>query len=335
MKLGLSQASYRWVAYPWLRTDSATYRYSTGRLPYFASVDPPATADDLPAWMIERARVHGLTALYMDPGWFGAEARAAKFGEVMRDAGIEYFGLADPDLAADPDAWGATDMAAQRGARDAMSYRLTETATGWSGGSDFQRCVRAMEIAAAAGATIVNVVHREAGLRHRFVADPPLAQQIDAMIRNLTSLIPIAEELGVVLTTESHMDYRVADFVKVMEAIDSPWLRHNFDFANSISVVEDPLDAARLAAPYTVMTHIKDMRVQPYTLIGEPMFFHAPIGEGDVPVLEILQVLQDGAPNPDSLQHCVEVVTPPEHDAEAWTVASLAWLREHAAPFFA
>ena len=57
----------------------------------------------------------------------------------MRDAGIEYFGLADPDLAADPDAWGATDMAAQRGARDAMSYRLTETATGWSGGSDFQR----------------------------------------------------------------------------------------------------------------------------------------------------------------------------------------------------
>ena len=98
---------------------------------------------------------HGLTALYMDPGWFGDEAGAVQFGEVMRDARIEYFGLADPDLAADPDAWGATDMAAQRGARDAMSYRLTETATGWSGGSDFQRCVRAMEIAAAAGATIV------------------------------------------------------------------------------------------------------------------------------------------------------------------------------------
>ena len=43
MKLGLSQASYRWVAYPWLRTDSATYRYSTGRLPYFESVEPPET----------------------------------------------------------------------------------------------------------------------------------------------------------------------------------------------------------------------------------------------------------------------------------------------------
>ena len=66
------------------------------------------------------------------------------------------------------------------------------------------------------------------------------------------------------------------------------------------------------------MTHIKDMRVQPYTMIGEPMFFHAPIGAGDVPVLEMLQVLQDGAPDPENLQHCVEVLAPPEHDAEAW-----------------
>ena len=124
MKLGLSQASYRWVAYPWLRTDSATYRYSTGRLPYFESVDPPSGAADLPGWMIERARVHGLTALYMDPGWFGDEAGASQFGETMRDAGIEYFGIAIPDLPADADAWGATDLAARRGARDVTSYRL-------------------------------------------------------------------------------------------------------------------------------------------------------------------------------------------------------------------
>jgi len=335
MKLGLSQASYRWVAYPWLRTDSATYRYSTGRLPYFESVEPPETAGDLPMWMIERARTHGLTALYMDPGFFGDEAGARRFGDVMRSAGIEYFGIAVPDFPADANAWGATDLAARRGARDAVSYRLAETANGWSGGTEFQRCVRAIELSAAAGATIVNVVHREAGLRHRFIEDPPLAEQLDAMIRNLTSLIPIAEELGIVLTTESHMDYRVADLVQVMDAVASPWLRHNFDFVNSISVVEDPLDAARLAAPYTVMTHIKDMRVQPYTLIGEPRFFNAPIGEGDVPVLEILEVLQQGAPDPDNLQHCVEVLAPPEHDAEAWIVASLKWLREHAAPYFA
>ena len=270
----------------------------------------------------------------MDPGWFGDEDRAAKYGATMRDAGIEYFGIADPDLPAGPDAWGATDLAARRGARDALTFRLTETAPGWSGGAEFQRCVRAIELAAAAGATIVNVVHREAGLRHRFIEDPPLAEQLDAMIRNLTSLIPIAEELGVVLTTESHMDYRVADFVQVLDAVSSPWLRHNFDFANPISVVEDPLDAARLAAPYTVMTHIKDMRVQPYTLIGEPRFFHAPIGDGDVPVLEILEVLRHGAPDPDNLQHCVEVIAPPEHDAEAWIVASLNWLRQHAGPYF-
>ena len=112
----------------------------------------------------------------MDPGWFGDEAGACRFGETLcASAGIEYFGIAVPDLPADADAWGATDLAARRGAGDAVSYRLAETANGWSGGTEFQRCVRAIELSAAAGATIVNVVHREAGLRHRFIEDPPLA----------------------------------------------------------------------------------------------------------------------------------------------------------------
>ncbi len=335
MKLGLSPASYRWMAYPWLRTDSAAYRYSDRRLPYFVSISPPASADELPAWMLDRARTHGLTALYMDVGWLGTEERAAAFGESLRDAGVEFFGGADPNMVATEDQWGPTGPDARRGARDAMSYRLTEVAHGWSGGTEFQRTVRAIELSAAAGATIVNVVHREAALLNRLSADPPLAEQLEAMTRNLRSLIPIAEELGVVLTTEAHMDYRVADLVMVMETIDSLRLRHTFDFANSISVVEDPLDAAKLAAPFTVATHIKDMRVQPFTQMGEPMFYNAPIGDGDVPMLQILQVLQDGAPDPDHMQHCVEVIAPPEHDAEAWVVASLAWLRDKAARFFA
>ncbi len=335
MKLGLSPASYRWMAYPWLRTDSAVYRYSDRRLPYFASTSPPPSADELPEWMLERARAHGLTALYMDVGWLGTEERAAPYGESLRAAGVEFFGGADPNMAATEEEWGPTDPSARRSARDETSYRLTEVAHGWTGGSEFQRTVRAIELSAAAGATIVNVVHREAALLNRLSTDPPLADQLDNMTRNLRSLIPIAEELGVVLTTEAHMDYRVADLVQVMEAVDSPWLRHTFDFANSISVVEDPLDAARLAAPFTVATHIKDMRVQPYTQIGEPMFHHAPIGDGDVPMLEILQVLQDGAPDPDNMQHCIEVIAPPEHDAEAWVSASLTWLRDNAARFFA
>ena len=335
VRLGLSPASYRWMAYPWLRTDSSTYRYSVGRLPYFEGIEAPRSADVLPEWMMDRARAHGLTALYMDAGWLGTDMRAAAFGDALRVAGIELYGGADPNLAAGQEEWGAIGLDAVRGAREALTYRLTEVGHGWTGGTEFQRAVRAIQVSAAAGATLVNVVHREAAKIHRFVEEPPLARQLDAVIRNLRSLIPVAEDLGVILTTEAHMDYRVADLVHVMEAVASPSLRHTFDFANSISVVEDPLDAARLVAPYTVATHIKDMRVQPTTEIGEPMFFHSPIGTGDVPILEILQVLQDGSPDAARMHHCVEVMAPPEHDAEAWVAASIAWLRSHAARFFA
>lgn len=334
MKLGLSSASYRWMAYPWLRTDSSSYHYSDRRLPYFVSTSPPDSPDQLPEWMLRRAQAHGLTALYMDAGWLGTDERAAEFGEALRAAGVEFFGGASPNMVATEQEWGPIDPAARRSARDATSYRLTEVGHGWMGGTEFQRTVRAIELSVAAGATIVDVVHREAGLLNRLSVDPPLAEQLEAMARNLRSLMPIAEELGVVLTTESHMDYRVADLVQVMETIDSPWLRHTFDFANSISVVEDPLDAARLAAPFTVATHIKDMRVQSTVQMGEPMFYNVPIGEGDVPMAEILQVLHDGATESDAMQHCVEVIAPPEHDADAWVAASVAWLRGEASGFF-
>ena len=66
-------------------------------------------------------------------------------------------------------------------------------------------------------------------------------------IRHHRHLAPVAESLGIVMATEAHMDYRCADYLAVMQAVDSPWLRHCFDFANPITVIEDPLDAvARL-----------------------------------------------------------------------------------------
>jgi sugar phosphate isomerase/epimerase len=191
-----------------------------------------------------------------------------------------------------------------------------------------------MELAACAGAQAFNLVHSEPTRHNHFTKEPPVEEQIERIIHNTRTLLPVAERLGVVLTNESHMDYRVAEYVQVLEAIDSPWLRHTFDFANSIAVVEDSLEAARLVAPYTIATHIKDMHVQPTTTMGEPAFFHAPIGSGQVPVERILEVLQAEAPDPDGLHHYVEVCSLPQYDAEQWVQESLRWLRTHCARFW-
>ena len=334
MKLGLSQATYRWVCYPWLRYDVPEFRYSERRLPYFISVDPPETSGAPVDWLVDRVIEHDLTSLYMEAGWLSDPVVAVAFAERTRAGELAFIGSSSANLAATEDEWGDTTYPLPAAARQRVVYRATPGDHGWAGGSPFEVLVRAMELAAAAGGRIINVVHDVPARHNHFSKEPPIDRQIERMIRNFRTLVPVAERLGIVMATESHMDYRCADLLAVMEAVDSPWLRHCFDFANPITVIEDPLDAVRLVAPYTVVTHIKDMHARPMTQLGEPRFFHAPIGSGDVPIEAILEILQAEAPDPDRLEHCLEIVPTSEYDPEAWLQASLDWLRTNCARFW-
>ena len=334
MKLGLSQASYRWMCYPHMRYDTPEYRFSERRLPYFTSVDPPADLYDPVPWLLQRVAAHDLRSLYMVVGWLKDDDGARTFGAERKARELEFLAAASANLAATEDEWGDGRYDRSARANNGLTYRLSKVNPGWTGGTQFERVARSIELAALAGAKIIVVVHEAATLHNHFTKDPPIGEQIDRIVRNMRTLVPVAEEHGVVMAHEAHMDYRVSELIDVLEALGSPWLRHNFDFANSISVIEDPLDAARRAAQYTVMTHIKDMRIEPLTTIGEPIFYHTPIGLGDVPVHEILEVLQADAPDPDGLQNCLEIPTMPEYDAEAWVVESLRWLRSECAEFW-
>jgi sugar phosphate isomerase/epimerase len=334
MKLGLSVASYRWVCYPWLRYDTPEYRLSERRTPYFTSVQPPVDLQPPVDWILDRVKAHGLASVYMESGWLMDEEGAAAFKAKLDERGLVFLAGSEANLAAGPEEWGTADYSRRERPVWGPRYHLGKDGCGWTGGTCFGQVVRAMELAAVGGARIFNLVHGEPTLHNHFTQDPPAAEQIQHIIRNMLTLIPVAEALELVLTNESHMDYRVAEYLQVLEAVDSPWLRHTFDFVNSIAVVEDPLDAAQLIAPYTVATHIKDMYVQPTTTMGEPAFYHAPIGSGVVPIEQILEVLQAAAPDPQGLHHYVEVCTLPQYDAEQWVQGSLDWLRTDCARFW-
>ena len=122
------------------------------------------------------------------------------------------------------------------------------------------------------------------------------------------------------------MDYRISEIVPVVQGVASPWLRINYDFSNSLSVVEDQVEAARLAAPYVAMAHLRDMRVQSITTTGEPKFFHAPVGYGSVEIAEIFVILQAGAPDPDAIPVCLEPPCLPDYDPQLWVRLSIEWL---------
>jgi|GEM_PF-601699 sugar phosphate isomerase/epimerase len=337
MKLGLSAETYRWVAFPWMRADSQKFRFSGRTIPYFTTPEPPKNLDLPIDWMLDRVSENSLSSLSMECGWLGEERRAARFKAKTDDLEIAYFATVSANLAASEEEWGAGASGSGTSAHATPVFDpgvATVLRTGWTGGSPFEVVVRAMELASAAGARMLSIVHGAPDRPNRFTKDPPLAQQVERMIKNLRTLMPVAESMGLVLTNEAHMDYGCAELAEVLDGVDSPWLRHTFDFGDPVFVNEDPLEAAHRVAKYTVATHIKDLDISPLTEIALGAVFHAPIGSGRVPVKKILAVLQAEAPDPESLHHCLEVTPRQDNDVGLWVEASLAWLRKNCAEYW-
>ncbi|MCK5327165.1 MAG: hypothetical protein KAR36_01065, partial [Candidatus Latescibacteria bacterium] len=56
---------------------------------------------------------------------------------------------------------------------------------------------------------------------------------------------------------------------------------------------------------------------------GEPRIMWTPLGAGTVPVGEILEVLQQNAPDPDRLPLCLEIAPLPDQDPDRWVRMSI------------
>ena len=326
--LGLAADTYRWIAFPWMRADRPAFRATSHYAPYILSATPPQSGADIPAWLLDRVVNHGLAALSMDLGLLGSRLRASDFGARSADAGVRLLGSVSVDLVAGPDRWGdaASDDAVAR--FDPKAAGVLQS--GWVGDSEASIAATAVRLAAAADVSVLSLVHGQPDRANRYSPEPTLVHQLQRIETNVRTLLPLAADAGVTLALEPHMDYRCAELVSVVEAIGSPHLRLVLDVASPLAVTEDPLAAARLAAPYVVATHLRDMRVQSLTEIATGALFHTPIGEGHVPVDQILDVVTDRSTDPDELVHCLKIVTRPEHDVEAWLGASLATVRDYA-----
>jgi len=337
MKLGLSHETYRWVAFPWMRSDDPEFVGEMQAPIYLRGIDPPPPGELPVDWMVDRVVAHGLSSLSMDCGWFADLDAARSFGDRMAERKLTYLASVSVDLAAAPEEWGNGSYDPSWSSRPTPTFdmsRATAVRTGWSGGTPFDIAVRAMELARTAGARVLSLVHGQPGRPNHYTKDPSIDEQIDRIIRNLGTLLPIADDLGLTLATENHMDYRCSEFALVHEGLGAPTLRHVFDFADSMAVNEDPLDGIRHVARYTAATHLRDMRAQPITQVATGAFYHAPIGHGSVPIRAMLDILRAEAPDPDNLCHYVEVVPRPDYDTEHWLTASLDWLRNECTDYW-
>ncbi len=307
MKLGMSQACYRWIIYPNLRRDRPDHFRAGYPPPFIQTVTPPRIDADVEDWLVHKSGELGLEALYMVATWGDDPGRADSFKAKMAAAGIQYIGSVSLNVAADEVEW-------------------------WEG--EFERVVAQIQRVKLGGGVLAAAVHSQSIRHNHFTRNPPIQVQIERAIHNFGSLVPACEEHGVVLAFENHLDYRLGEIVQVIEGVGSEWVGINLDTANPISVVEDPLEGARQAVRYSVNAHLKDMRVQPATGTGEPRVFWAPLGRGDVPIAEIVALLEAEAPDPANLPVCVEVAPPPDHDPEVWMRSSIDWLHATCGRYF-
>jgi sugar phosphate isomerase/epimerase len=89
--------------------------------------------------------------------------------------------------------------------------------------------------------------------------DEPREPQIRNTIRMLKEAVEVAADNDVVLAIENHIDFTGPEILQIIEGVDSDHLRVNLDTGNPLRVYEDPVECARVLAPYVVATHTKDI----------------------------------------------------------------------------
>jgi sugar phosphate isomerase/epimerase len=137
------------------------------------------------------------------------------------------------------------------------------------GNGDYVRALARM-LEACAGAGIQNAWTATANWKRqypgifqydRFRTDAPWPDQLRAIERLLLALRPVLADTGIHLNVETHEEITSFEVVRLVEAVGPDVLGVTFDVANVVVRGEDPVAAARRCAPYTRMSHLRDVRL--------------------------------------------------------------------------
>jgi sugar phosphate isomerase/epimerase len=232
---------------------------------------------------------------------------------------------------------GAAELAAKRG----VELR------GGTGGNFYLSGDEArLEVDRVAG--LLRVLARHAGVRysslasgpmrthHRFADGPPLEERRAQLAQNVAALADAVAPDHFTIAIENHCDWRGHEIVDVVKQANRPNLKMQLDTGNAFSVFEDPIECARVMAPWVVSVHLKDIRVTPFSFdeVQGIRGVSVPLGEGHVDNAAICGILQHQAPNPSSIPLLLEpFYIPRGADVTAFFETSVAWAKKSLATF--
>ena len=223
---------------------------------------------------IEMASSLGVEGLELYPGFFAAQDRS--YLAEIRDA-LARHAFTMPMLCASPDF-----------TQESREARLAEV----------ERCKGWIELVASFEAPGPRTCRVLSGQRRPGISeDDGVAMVVEA----IGSLLPHAERHGVILALENHYKdsfwtypefaQRLPVFLRIVEAIESPWFGVNYDPSNAILAGDDPLAVLDAVKGRVVSMHASDRGLDPgYSLedlraaeeaVGYARFLHhGEIGTG-------------------------------------------------------
>jgi sugar phosphate isomerase/epimerase len=113
----------------------------------------------------------------------------------------------------------------------------------------------------------------------------------------ILTVVPTLEAHGLVLALENHQDATSDELVDLCIAC-GPHIGVTLDVANPLAVAEEPLQFALKVGPYIRNVHLKDYRIYP-TSSGYRLV-RCPLGDGVIPFPELLQLIEQVAPDAPS-----------------------------------
>ena len=123
--------------------------------------------------------------------------------------------------------------------------------------------------------------------------DPAARQkQMESATKVLENAIPLAERLGVVMLVETHDSFSASSVVaELLAIVQSKWVGAIWDTHHPHRMGETPAEVYENIGRRTLHVHVKDARRSAAHKGGWQL---VPLGEGEVPVREIIRLLAAG-----------------------------------------
>ncbi len=151
-------------------------------------------------------------------------------------------------------------------------------------GTDPAHMAERLRVAARMGATSLRTYTRHGGT---------VAEMMAATTRDLTEVMALAADLGVVVVLENHEDFTGPELARIVQAVDHPALKILYDYGNSQMVLEDPEAALEAVLPHVHSVHFKDHVMVRPEHAGRLTVAGVPVGEGFLPLDRITRRLLD------------------------------------------